>query len=601
MARFTAQLTGVYPNQVLTIRDTANGNAIIAQTAGFSQLHNKLFGTPDLPLCSCSIAVEEFERTIGIPGGSFVERGCDLVFTVSNATGSEVQVGSFNATNFRLGSSVEVMHQWVQCVFAALGTEASPSQSNYYGTKYFPGSVFRNATYNFTFYLLYNPVVHNHPVKTYEFLNSTTTPSHQLHCAFQCGNNDASFKATLQPGETRTYRLCIRIGDRTNTRVAGPDSAEEWIWLLASYRDHFRALFGKPDYRSMGGFDGRPCCGSYLAPDDGSNPSNLRRWQSNDNNPTLGAGYEKVADGALARRANNIARNMIWALSGWHSGGCQGNYPFRFATGLLELNDVAKNSIAPAMKRIRDGGMQQGFWWGLAAYPENSSMWDQAPCGSTVIDPDDHETVAKAYAELDLAVTQWGANLIGLDAFGFEKPAHAFRWLQMLKARYPNVLFVTEQALPDYLHVLAPTYIIEQPAGTQANPFWLHQFINPGGECWLQLDAYEPSGQPAKTARQRTDEVAAMGYTPVSGFFQTGGSNALAVGLRAADRWTELGESAIAGYNAPLPPAPEPEPTESIGRQPVTRRAVEQKRYDLDQITIRLIISLFTGNDPGRP
>lgn len=597
MPRFTCTLGGTYPNYVLTIRDSANGNAIVAQTQGTVAMHSQLFGEPSYPLCSCSAAIEEFERTIAIPGGTFVERGCDLVFTVTNTGNTEAQVGNFTLANFRTGSSVEVLNQWTECKFVALGNQSSPTQGNYPGVRYFPGSVIRNATYNFAFYMLYRAVEWNHPFKTYEFVDSTTSPANQLRISLQCGNNDASIKATLAPGESRQYRICIRIGDRTNTRVAGADSAEEWIWLLASYRDYFRSLYGKPDYRSMGGFDGRACCGNYLAPDAGNNPTNLRRWQSDANNPTLGAGYHKIADSAIARMAKNLRRNMTWALSGFHSGDCQGNYPHRFATGVLELNDVAQSTVAAAFKRIRDAGMQQGFWWGLSAYPERASVWDQAPCGADTIDPDNATLVQRAYAELDIAVKQWGAQLIGLDAFGFDRPGHGYRWLSMLKARYPGVMFVTEMSLPDYLHVLAPTYIIETPRGTMANPFWLHQFINPGSECWLQLEAFQPDNQPTKTALQRTNEVAAMGFTPMSSFF--GADESIASNLRAADRWTELGESAIADYDRPLPALPDPD--ESIGKTPATRRAVDQQRYELDSITIRMIIGLFVGTDPGKP
>ena len=236
----------------------------------------------------------------------------------------------------------------------------------------------------------------------------------------------------------------------------------------------------------------------------------------------------------------------MWAISGWHQPlyDATHNYAFRFATGVLSLNSTATDTIHGALTQVRHGQVQQGLWWGRCTQVDDASVWDPPAVPAIQLDPGDPFTVGRAYRETDLAILEWGTQIIGLDLYDFQKaPRNGTTWLSMLLARYPRVLFITEQALPDIYHVIVPTYIIEGTPGTVNGPVWLHQYLCPGSECLLQLNNF-----PMSTPAARTSEIAAMGYTPIA-FYQS----SLTENTRATSRCHELGETEISRFRTRRP------------------------------------------------
>ena len=207
----------------------------------------------------------------------------------------------------------------------------------------------------------------------------------------------------------------------------------------------------------------------------------------------------------------------------------------------------ATGTIQPALRRIREGTeqygkMQQGLWWGRCVEVDLPLTWWDGPTGFQM-DPDNPELTGAAFKEADIAVFDWGTKVLGLDQFVWSnKPYDGYRWLQMLKARYPRVLFVTEQALPDYLHTLVPTFVTEDRVGDLFGPMWLREYLNPGGETWVQIFGPLQS----QTFADRVSQVAGWGMDTLAGFF--GPSFVAHPNTRAALRSTDLGEVAISEY-----------------------------------------------------
>lgn len=549
MARFTATLTGTAPNQVLTVVDTGvTPNRTVMQTTVNIQSAINASPLATLAPIGLNIVEQQFET----PYGTETEMGFDIAFTLT-AGAADAQVGKFTLSGLQLKSPVDRLESWHTCRFVCRGI-GTFDQTDYPGTMYSPVVVLRNTIYNLSMSFLYPVLEYNHSLNVRHVIDANDSKNPSTVTFFVANQNGHNPVFKIPAGQTRIYRIAFRISDRTNTRI-GPanapiDAATEWLWTVRPYQQYFRRLYGKPNYRAMGGWDGRVV--SSMNTSHGPPPYVARWWQNDGANPTTGSGYDKFATGALNKQPLNIDRIMIWAWSGWHSD--EGfNYAFRFATGVLSLNSTATDSVQPACRRIRAGTelqeptqkitrpMQFGLWWGRCTGLDTSTNWE-APTQEP-LDIDDPADRATCFAEMDLAVFDWRAQMIGLDAYALlERPGDGYRWLETLKARYPRVLLITEQALPDVYHILAPTYNIEAVKGDIKEPYWLQQFINPGSECFQQFNE-PPQGQ---SPASRASQLSGMGFTVISGFFTATNEN-----TRALGRWKELGESAISEYAQP--------------------------------------------------
>ncbi len=544
MGRFSAEFEG----SDFVVRDTHNANRIVIEMPT-SDLHLPGGGGSGALATLKSLTIRKVEREFETPYGTELEMGFDLdIELTAPGGGSAKEVGIFALYGIMLGTPVlELDTHTGGGVGTGFLTRASPAENSkvYPGGSYAPLAVLRtnDDLYNVCAAMCCDITTYNHPFNIVTGILDTQGSQVEFEARPPGGA-----WATIPAGQVRKYTVSFRINDRTNTNI-GPesDAPQEWLWTVRGYQQFFRARYGKPNYRAMGGWNGRTVATLNASQGTYDDPDNLRSWHT-DRDPLITDGYQKFATQALLKQTYNIDRVIIWALSGWHppAFNLSHNYPFRFATGIFDsdMNSTAQNSVRPALERIRHGGMQQGLWWGRCTQTNDSKVWDDPQDPAVNIDLSNPTTIALALAESDLAVLEWGSKVIGLDAYDFTNPGDGVRWLQMLKARYPRTLLITEIALPDIYHVIAPTYIIETPQtppGAVTRPYWLHHYINPGNECHLQF-LYAVNGQAT-----RTSAVADMGYTPTTGYLA-----AITPGTRASIRWQELGESAISEFDVSL-------------------------------------------------
>jgi hypothetical protein len=136
--------------------------------------------------------------------------------------------------------------------------------------------------------------------------------------------------------------------------------------------------------------------------------------------------------------------------------------------------------------------------------------------------------------------------MIGLDQHsltGFSKsPKRALEWFKVLLARYPHRMLITERALPDFLHVVAPTTVLETSAqvGSIASPWWLPIYMMAGGEYYIIVERLPDDVSSA----ERAAELAAAGFTPMASW-----PGPLVQGTRAALRWRDLGEFEVPRFD----------------------------------------------------
>jgi len=541
MPRFTAE----HDDTNLIVTDTASANVVLGMP--WADLHAPGSGA------TADVAISEpieVDRAFGTPYGDQREMGFDILFTVTNTSGSDRQIGAFRLKGFNLVPGVNVLSPLGDS-FAFVPTGAN--HKLHPGDLYSPLVVLRDYTgadypYNVSVALAYPAVEYDHPLHIQWPAASTGAVPSEVR--FDCGYGNTPDWATMPVGTTRRYRLMFRINDLTNTNVGtAADAPQEWLWTLRGYQQYFRSLYGRPDYRRMGGWDGRVIAsintsgGTYNAT---TNPRSFGTG-TNGNPSTVGTGgerdgYYKFASRAEAMRARNVKRQLVWALSGFVAPGGGSNYDPRFATGVETMPTDVGTSVGPdtvkgGLREIRDR-MQMGLYWGECCKVPESNTWTNGTRHE--FDPTDPSDVTRMLEETDLAVQHWNAQVIGLDAYALaaKYPGRSVRWLRFMQQRYSNVLFITEAELPDFVHVIAPTYRTEDPNGSVQSAAWVAQYINPGGEYVMQTN--DPTGQSANA-----DRFCSLGYTPIGGW-----SVALTQRTRALQRWNEVGERAIPHFDS---------------------------------------------------
>lgn len=186
-----------------------------------------------------------------------------------------------------------------------------------------------------------------------------------------------------------------------------------------------------------------------------------------------------------------------------------------------------------------------GIWWGHSDLLYPSATWE--PLTPAALNPFSTADAAEAFKELDLCVKTWGAQLIGLDAYAFSS-REAVVWMRKLRSNYPHVMFITERALPDFPHVLAPTFITQAdlPDGLISDPFWIIKYLNPGSEYIVQVDQLG-----TVTDSDRADQLAADGLTMLTSW-----TNPVRAGLRAISQHRLLGESTIPHFTSAFQATP---------------------------------------------
>ncbi len=552
MARFTIDTSGGR----FKVIDTDHAGHVVLDMP-FADLHFNGSGATVQP----TITHELVDRAFGTPYGPQREMGFDVIFTYTNTDTVAKQVGVMRLGQMNLVEPVEAVSAFGDAV-APIAADTNNRQ--YPGDVYSPLAIIRDRLdpddnqnpYNICVALAYPVLDYDHPVYFRSFAAHVGAVPTEIQFDVRRANPTTVWY-TIGPGETRVYRLICRINDRTDTKV-GPaaDAPDEWLWTLRGYQQYFRRLYGKPDYRRMGGWDGRVVGTFNSSTNLSPTPTNPRRFENNpDTNGGTPAtdGYFKFTTEVLKFKGapptgRNVDRAIIWALSGFNpqpppSPYTEGNYDPRFATGVTTLVDRGPVTVRPALRAIRDR-MQIGLYWGRSTRVPESNDW--ANLSRHEFDPDVPADVTRLFNETDLAVRLWQAQVIGLDAFGlgFMNPGKGYRWLRALQKRYPHVLFVTEKALPDALHTIAPTYEIEAAQSVLgpfvSSPFWVPLYINPGSESFLQIQSF-PLGSSFPV---RASQLSAMGFTVIGGF-----QTAMNPRTIACPRWKEIGERPVPDFD----------------------------------------------------
>jgi hypothetical protein len=303
----------------------------------------------------------------------------------------------------------------------------------------------------------------------------------------------------LDPGQERDYVFAVRFQ---------PASDPAWVRTLIPYRDYFRATYGGVEYTR----DPRPVSGIIISSNEPRSADNPRgfacqaAWR-----PDL-QGWGPLAAYFRTRPDRNYSRLMVWTPSGVYPLPEENPpFPFRFMTG---VNDVPRmRDSLDQLRAVPGTRLEVGYWWGNCCQVDTG--WGTGTLHT--LNPNNPDDVARAFAEVDMAVSL-NATIIGLDAFGYNmSPWDAYTWLKMLKRHAPSVKFVTENALPDVMHRLAPTFVYS--ADVHGPPV-LADFLLPGHELWATVgywDLRHAFGRDP-TEAERYDfigHVASQGYVPV--------------------------------------------------------------------------------------
>jgi hypothetical protein len=380
-----------------------------------------------------------------------------------------------------------------------------------------------------------SPVAANVPIRGWNlfFANNLTN-----------NGNRYSAVGELQPGQTRTYKLAIRV------TTEGELCPEPWITTLDPYKNYFRSQYGGVTYQR----DGLPIAQRLLSqsqniPSSYTPPNPYRFFdEPNLRRPDI-YGFGSVARYFSAMQDRGFQRMMMWHGAGWANSDPQLNSTFKFATHWLEGNTALfptsyGHNMADAVDSlplVSRNGRQLGMWWGNSSYPIHA--WNVGPKDTANYDNLVHRQLAMN--EMHVAVRA-GAKFIGLDAFPENHQAwESFPWLQMLRDSFPDVRFCVEQGSCDILHTLAPFYYYSNRIKT---PHFLANYLLPGNEILAHIQAnwYIGNG----TFQNEMSLRSAQGYTVVD---WASGTELLAQPYIANKGWLSLNPTPDLGGTVQLP------------------------------------------------
>ncbi len=432
--------------------------------------------------------------------------GFDIVVHYANEGGEPLPLGRLVIDGIRLD---RVCRQWTfgqDTQVRTIPGYAWYNQNRYPGDWYSPVMVSGDEGATLGFQLLYPATVYDHTVLLAWLGANLDTPNPNWSAQFD-------LEGMLPAGQAREYTLAVR--------AAAPE--QSFMHTLAPYRDYFRGRYGEVKYRR----DTRPVIGEAAAAIESVGPDNPQGWAPANLRPDL-FGWSPWVEQILARRRLGYQRFMMWTPSGVFGAGNPLNFPWRFMTPISEYPDAIESLTS--LQRVRSSGMQMGFWWGNAS----TLMRGWGPTVTAeAFDPRNGEHLTLAYRELDLARAA-GAKIIGLDAFKMRSPANMQLWLRLLRQRAPGVTFVTENAAPDFIHNICPTF---HEARDTVNPHLLADLLNPGHETWIAIQSTAEAvreGRPPTPPEIEAEirRVAALGGVPL-----LYGPHPLPVGLVVADTW----------------------------------------------------------------
>lgn len=476
--------------------------------------------------------------------------GFDASFTFTNTTNSPGKLGSIFIGGMRLPRTIQIRDFFVDGKLYPI--------SNLNGAYYGGGSTYPGSSYSPTAILDPGPdfpyvigVSVKYPILTYkhgvwirvespggQFTNCGTPgqfgcPNWQVNielnpwCAGGTDHALHSPEGDLRPGETRRYEVSLRVIKRTAEQHPGA-----WLRTLLPYREYFHELFGTTDYFR----DPRPMCGTFLAIRNGAasctaeNPRaflELFPWAWTQPTRADIHGWTGWVPYLEDLDARGYKRVTIWAPTGMFCTYYCDNFPFLFTSGWdgVPALRATEHLFRQYTAQAKASGREVGLWWGNSA--GFTDQWDaEHVVPLNPFDGDLSDDLA-AYAELDGAVSA-GVNVVGLDAFIAMPQWRAYDWLKRMQRRQPGVRFVTEAMASDFLHTIAPSYILATRPNSSAgyrvtDPHHLADFLNPRHEIWGQIGEQHIKEElglnqgvnlTPEQVRPVIRRIAQLGYTP---------------------------------------------------------------------------------------
>ncbi len=443
-----------------------------------------------------------------------VENGFDLIFEFNNNTVSPKRLGEIVVGGIRFPESITTRAIYNDGKPLPLSHNNAPyfgGGATYPGALYSPVAVVQSGQDTIGMSLLYDVREYRHGV----FIRVESPGGIYTHggrnwqTRFVFDRDDKDEGGRIQPGETRTYRVCVRVhhGDPS-----------EWVRTLLPYREFFSSVYGPVRYER----DPRPVRGTELAQVAYLSQENPRGFMGGDLRPDI-AGFLPLVEKLMYQQVEGFDRFMIWQPTGLYLVNRASNYPFNFTSGwdsIPMLNDTKEY-----LEKFASSQAELGLWWGNTS-SVMPRQWDVGP--RERFDPSNPYHVNRAKEELDGAM-QVGAEIIGMDAMSSMPAWDAYDWLLHLQSEYPDTTFIFETLSPDFIHTITPTFLYgtripETSPFAATSPLLLADFLNPGHETWalisgqdVKLNAGLPSTDPVPFSLfyERCKKAARDGYVPV--------------------------------------------------------------------------------------
>lgn len=497
-----------YANGQVTMRDAAD-NTPLVMPRGLS-----LFDDRNIPS-----AVKPSVEVNAQPSGY------DVVYTFRNEGSTPRPLANLSTGIITLGRHVTYQDMRWTCGPESYDVENHRVRTFGYPRQvYSPVTVLRNANYAVGVSLQYPILDYKHDCRI-----SLRAPGgrlargdggrgfevvHMLSNSSAPGGNENGNPASLNPGESRTYVVSVRV---TKT-------SDEWIRTLVPYRNFFRSTYGGVTYTR----DTTPINGTPMALPERVSRDNPAGFLGGAARPDL-EGYGDWVQRILSRRG--WKSYMLWGAAGMYSRG-EMNYrwPYQVATRLVNNPrlSVSATDNNGGIASIARPGRQLGIWFFRSV--EVARAWDATE--REAFDPDNPEHVRLFLDEVNAAVAL-GATMIGLDTFTPDvTPIWKLHpWLKRLRTEYPQIRFGIEPITCDILHALAPTKLRGNndrggvaPSSLEElyiikNPHYLADFLLPGHEIWggFRYGAYKAFNATVTPAIVDRDmrELASYGYVPL--------------------------------------------------------------------------------------
>lgn len=348
-----------------------------------------------------------------------------------------------------------------------------------------------------------------------------------------------AYPAVLAPGETRTYRVAVRVLEREGL----PESAtgpQDWLETLVPYREHFRSQFGGVVYERRA----EPVLAFEVANGSAISATNPRGLLGDRTSRPDLAGFGPLV--RHVRTFEGFPRVMLWAPSGLYSKAKEFNFPPHFTYGWKTA--PLMESTHTRLRELPQSGIELGLWWGHSV--QHADVWE--PAELVGLDLENRHHLAVIAEQLSLAESA-GATTIGLDALNhWIMPAwEQRRYIEALGRTYPSLTFVAEPAPGDLVHAVAAGFHVAFAAPEDGReegdfhrlrtPHYLADFLLPGHESWAyfrysEISTVWPGYISGARVQSDANRLAALGYVPVMSSAHALTDTARATGARTWER-----------------------------------------------------------------